>query len=193
MKTNLENKSLIPIDDGACDHLVGLRMPDVNLLSTDGCEINLRTLTESLAVIFFYPATGVPGRDPAVDPAPGWDFIPGAAGCTAQACSFRDLYAELKSLGAKIIGISTQLAEEQKEFLNRKSIPFALASDSSLLAMKALNLPVFQVGDRAFIKRLTLIVEKEIIKKVFYPVYPTERNAEEVLIWLQNQYTTDMI
>lgn len=182
-----KDKSLIPVDDGACDHLVGLHIPDVNLPSTDGSDTNLRKLTESLAVIFFYPATGVPERDPAIDPAPGWDFIPGAAGCTAQACSFRDLYAELKTLGAKIVGISTQPTEEQKEFLTRKSIPFALASDSNLLATRALNLPVFQVGDRVFIKRHTLIVEKGIIRKVFYPVYPTERNAEEVLSWLNTQ------
>jgi len=183
----MKNTSLIPIDDGQCDHLLGIEVPKLSLDSTEGPKIDVKDYCGSLGVIFFYPATGVPDRDPSIDPAPGWDFISGAAGCTAQSCAFRDLYADIRSFGANLIGISSQPLLEQIEFSKRKEIPFPLLSDEALNLTRKLNLPTFSVGNRVFIKRHTLIVRNGIVKKVFYPIYPTEQNAADVLQWLKSE------
>jgi peroxiredoxin len=171
-----------PVDDGAAAHLEGLTLPDLALLATDGAEINLAKLAGRW-VLYIYPLTGRPGV-----PLPaGWDAIPGARGCTPQACSFRDHHEELKSLNTGVFGLSVQASEYQREARDRLHLPFQLLSDSSLQLKELLRLPTFSAGGMELYKRLTLIAEDGRIVKVFYPVFPPDRNAEEVLAWLRSQ------
>lgn len=169
----------VPVDDGACDHLPGTRLPAVPLRSTDGEMVDLAAL-RGLTVVYCYPRTGRPGEDP---PA-GWDRIPGARGCTPQSTSFRDRYAELHSLGAGIYGLSTQTSDYQQEAVTRLQLPFPLLSDAGLEFASALTLPTFQVEGMTLIKRLTLIVQDGTIEHVFYPVFPPDKSAETVVRWL---------
>jgi len=170
----------VPIDDGAAAHLVGLELPDVSLASTNTTNINIRELTGRW-VIYVYPMTGRPGV-----PLPdGWDVIPGARGCTPQACSFRDHYAELKALHTGVFGLSTQRSEYQLEARDRLHLPFELLSDSGLQLKDALRLPTFTVAGIELYKRLTLVTRDGHIEKVFYPVFPPDQNADEVLTWLR--------
>lgn len=167
-------------DDGAAAHLSGMQLPDVTLPSTDGASINLRAL-KGRWVIYIYPMTGRPGV-----PLPdGWDGIPGARGCTPQSCSFRDHYTELQELGAGVLGLSTQSSDYQQEARDRLHLPFQLLSDSGLELKDALRLPTFTAAGMELYKRLTLIAENGMITKVFYPVFPPDRNADEVLAWLR--------
>jgi peroxiredoxin len=170
----------VPIDDGAAAHLVGLELPNVSLVSTNGSNINIGELTGRW-VIYVYPMTGRPGV-----PLPdGWDAIPGARGCTPQSCSFRDHYAELKALHAGVIGLSTQPSDYQREARDRLHLPFELLSDSGLQLKDALRLPTFTVAGMELYKRLTLIARDGNIEMVFYPVFPPDRNADQVLTWLR--------
>jgi peroxiredoxin len=177
----------VPVDDGAADHLAGMKLPHIALPSTRGDEIDLGQLS-GLVVIYAYPMTGQPGR-----PLPdGWDEIPGARGCTPQSCSFRDHMAELSQAGADhVFGISTQGNAWQSEAAERLHLPFALLSDAHLKLQKALKLPVFEAeiaGENpVLLKRLALIADDGIIGKVFYPVFPPEQNAVDVLEWLQKR------
>lgn len=168
------------------EHLIGARIPeDVVLL--EGSARNRVALRDALAprsVIFFYPATGVPGRDPSSDPAPGWDDIPGAAGCTSQNRRFRDRFDEFSDRGVLVIGISTQPPEEQEEFASRERVPFRLLSDVELELTVALRLPVFTVGGRTFLSRLAMFVGDGVIRRIFYPVEAPAENADSVLAWL---------
>lgn len=169
----------VPEDDGACDHLLGLRIPSVPLPSTAGGTVDLSGLPGT-TVVYCYPRTGRPG-----EPLPvGWDEIPGARGCTAQSCAFRDYSQELLALGARVYGLSTQDTGYQREAVERLRLPFALLSDAELRFARALQLPTFVVEGMTLIKRLTLVIEDEQIVKVFYPVFPPQRNAEEVIAWL---------
>ena len=169
-----------PIDDGATAHLEGAILPDLMILSTDGAIINLAKL-EGCWVIYIYPMTGRPDV-----PLPEtWDQIPGARGCTPQSCSFRDHYTELNAQNVGVFGLSAQTTEFQREARNRLHLPFQLLSDSDLQLKTTLSLPTFQVAGMELFKRLTLITENNKIKKVFYPVFPPDRNAEEVLAWLR--------
>ncbi len=169
----------IPLDDGACDHLENMPIPNVSLWSTDDQEVNLSSLSD-WNVIFCYPMTGRPGV-----PIPeGWVKIPGAAGCTPQACAYRDNYAELKRNGIGIYGISTQTSEAQKEASNRLGLPYPLLSDANHSFSSALKLPMLEVGGSKLIKRLTLILKDGVIKKCFYPVFPPDKNVVEVIAWL---------
>src|SRR5262245_8638320 len=175
----------VPLDDGAAAHLKGMSLVRIALPSTDGAMVDLSSLT-GLFVIYLYPMTGRPGV-----PLPdGWDAIPGARGCTPQSCSFRDLYAELKVLGSGVFGLSTQDSEYQREARDRLHLPFELLSDSSLQLKSALRLPTFRVNGLELYKRLTLIVDRGKIEKVFYPVFPPDKNAEEVLTWLKQHGST---
>ena len=170
----------VPLDDGAAAHLKGMSLVKIALPSTDGATVDLSSLT-GLFVIYIYPMTGRPGV-----PLPvGWDAIPGARGCTPQSCSFRDHYTELKALGSGVFGLSTQDSEYQREVRDRLHLPFELLSDSSLRLKSALRLPTFHVNGLELYKRLTLIVDRGKIEKVFYPVFPPDKNAEEVLNWLK--------
>lgn len=173
----------IPSDDGACEHLENMLMPDVSLWSTDDQKINLSRLS-GWNVIFCYPMTGRPG----VAIPEGWVQIPGAAGCTPQACSYRDNHTELKRNGVGVYGISTQTSEAQKEASNRLGLPYPLLSDADHSLSSALKLPLLEVGGLKLIKRLTLILKDGVIKKCFYPVFPPDKNVVEVIAWLsENQ------
>mgnify|MGYP001266288001 FL=1 len=168
-----------PVDDGAASHLEGSLLPDLVLQSTDGSSVNFTGLSGRW-VIYVYPMTGRPDV-----PLPdGWDGIPGARGCTPQSCSFRDHYAELKALNAGVIGLSTQTTEYQREVRDRLHLPFQLLSDSTLRLRSTMRLPTFTVAGMELYKRLTLIAHEGRIEKIFYPVFPPDQNADEVLVWL---------
>jgi peroxiredoxin len=170
----------VPTDDGAADHLPGIQIPSVPLSSTAGETVDLSALS-GRTVVYCYPMTGRPGSDlPS-----GWDEIPGARGCTPQSCSFRDHHAELQALGARVFGLSTQDTEYQREATQRLQLPFALLSDEDLAFADTLRLPTFEVDDMVLLKRLTLIIKDGRIEKVFYPVFPPDRSAEDVVGWLE--------
>jgi len=183
MSTNLSQlpKDLpVPVDDGAAAHLEGLLLPDLALPSTEGATVNLSGLGGRW-VIYIYPMTGRPDV-----PLPdGWDGIPGARGCTPQSCSFRDHYAELKALNTDVYGLSAQTSEYQREARARLHLPFQLLSDSALRLKSAMRLPTFTTAGMELFKRLTLIAHGGRIEKVFYPVFPPDQNADEVLAWLR--------
>lgn len=170
----------IPLDDGACDHLLGSNLPSIALSSTQGEYVDLSTIT-GYVVLYFYPMTGKPG----VTLPDGWDAIPGARGCTLQACAFRDHYQDLNELATNVFGLSSQSTEYQLEAKSRLHLPFELLSDYDLNFANMLNLPVFEVEGKSLIKRVTLIVKDGKIVKVFYPVFPPDRNADEVIDWLK--------
>jgi peroxiredoxin len=175
----------VPVDDGACRHLPGMELPSVPLLSTAGRVVDLSALTGA-TVVYCYPRTGRPDEEP----LSGWDQIPGARGCTPQSCAFRDHYREVKVLGAEVFGLSTQPNTAQREAVERLHLPFELLSDENLDFANALRLPTFKVESMTLIKRLTLISAGGRIVKVFYPVFPPDKNAEEVLHWL-SQHRSD--
>lgn len=169
-----------PQDDGAADHLEGLKLPSLALPATDGKQVDLSALA-GRTVVYIYPRTGVPG----VDAPPGWDDIPGARGCTPQSCSFRDHFAELKGLGvARVFGLSTQDTAYQQEAATRLRLPFAILSDEKLALVTALKLPTFTAAGMTLIKRMAWVIDDGVITKVFYPVFPPDRNAAEVVAWL---------
>ena len=171
-----------PTDDGAAKHLVGMAIPPLGLLATDDTSVRLSELP-GRTVVFAYPRTGEPGKISLVD---DWDMIPGARGCTPQTCSFRDLFAELKAAGAKhVFGLSTQDNVYQTEMASRLHLPFPVLSDDGLALTRALDLPTMQVAGLTLIKRLALIVDGGVIRHVFYPVFPPDRNAGDVLAWLK--------
>jgi peroxiredoxin len=171
----------VPQDDGAAKHLAGMKLPDLALPATSGAAVNLAKLT-GRTVVYIYPRTGVPG----VDTLPGWDQIPGARGCTPQSCSFRDHFGELKRLGvAQLYGLSTQDTAYQTEAAARLHLPFAILSDEKLALTKALRLPTFTTAGMTLLKRMALVIDDGKISKAFYPVFPPDKNAEEVIAWLQ--------
>jgi len=166
-----------PRDDGAAAHLPGMRLPDVALPATSGESVRLSDL-EGRVVLYVYPMTAEPG----VDLPPDWGEIPGAKGCTPQSCAFRDHWAELRAAGADaVFGVSTQTPAAQSEAAARLSLPFPLLSDADLALARALGLPTFEAGGRVLHKRVTLIVRDGVIETVFYPVFPPDRNAQDVL------------
>ncbi|HSY04080.1 MAG TPA: peroxiredoxin [Acidobacteriaceae bacterium] len=169
-----------PEDDGAANHLSGLHLPSVPLPATDGATIDLRTLP-GLTVVYAYPRTGRPG-----EPNPdGWEAIPGARGCTPQTCAFRDHFADLQSLGVHdLYGLSTQDTAYQRELAERLHLPFPILSDEKLALTRALRLPTFQTHGMTLLKRLALILRDGVIEHVFYPVYPPDQNAADVVAWL---------
>ena len=171
-----------PIDDGAATHLVGLKIPPVSLVATDDTSVTLSAL-RGRSVVFAYPRTGEPGKIALVD---DWDMIPGARGCTPQTCSFRDLFAELKAVGAAhVFGLSTQSNAYQAEMASRLHLPFPVLSDEKLALTRALGLPTMEVAGLTLIRRLALIIDGGRITHVFYPVFPPDRNAGDVLAWLK--------
>ena len=170
-----------PIDDGAADHLAGCIVPSTKLMSTDGNPVDIGSLT-GWNVLYFYPLTGRPD----MNLPEGWDDIPGARGCTPQSCSFRDHYGDLRHHDvAGVFGVSTQSTEYQKEAAERMHLPFPLLSDDGVTLEKTLRLPTMVVGDRVLYKRITLILRGNKIKKVFYPIFPPDRNAGDVLNYMK--------
>lgn len=170
----------VPADDGAADHLAGLSVPSLSLLSSAGGKLDLAELAAGCLVAYIYPRTGTPGQ-----PSPvGWDDIPGARGCTPQSCAYRDSLAEFDRLGATVIGISAQSPAEQREFASREHIPFPLLSDDRLELANRIDLPTFEAGGMVLYRRLTLVAEAGSVVKAFYPVFPPDRDAAAVLAWL---------
>jgi len=155
-------------------------MPSVPLAATDGTSVDLSSQA-GLVVVYAYPKTGIPG----IENPPGWDLIPGARGCTPQSCAFRDLFAELKALGVnRLFGLSTQDSAYQREAVDRLHLPFPILSDEQLSLTGALRLPTFQTSGMTLLKRLTLVIHDGKIEHVFYPVFPPDRNASDVIAWL---------
>ena len=170
----------VPQDDGACKHLTGMQLPSIALASTRGRTVDLSKL-KGTTVVYIYPRTGRPDRELPT----GWNAIPGARGCTPQSCAFRDHYQELKQLGvSELFGLSTQDTAYQQEAVERLHLPFEILSDEKLEFAKALKLPTFEVDGMKLIKRITLIARDGKIEKVFYPVFPSDKNAGEVIEWL---------
>src|SRR6266481_4753647 len=172
----------IPVDDGACDHLLGSTLPSVLLASTTGKTVDISACVGTL-VIYFYPMLGRPDSPPFF----GWNDIPGARGCTPQTCAFRDSHTELKRLGVEIFGVSAQHFEDQQEAHARLQLPFALLNDRQLTLAQALKLPTFEYEGTRLIKRLTIIAVGGFLRKIFYPVFPPNNNAGEVIAWLTSQ------
>lgn len=172
-----------PVDDGGARHLPGLALPEMTLPASDGSDVCLAGLS-GRTVVYAYPMTGRPGA-----PLPdGWDDIPGARGCTPQSCAFRDHHAELLSAGAcRVFGLSTQDSSYQRAAAERLHLPFRLLSDAALRLTTAVKLPAMLVGGATLLKRMALIVDDGVITHVFYPVFPPDRNAAEVLAWLRAQ------
>jgi peroxiredoxin len=170
----------VPVDDGAAEHLAGSAVPDLVLPSSRGA-VNLR----DFEILYVYPRSGRPGRDL----LPGWDDIPGARGCTPQSCAFRDHSAELAALGARVAGLSAQTLDDQIEFAQRNQMPFPVISDEWLELARDPGLPTFEVEGLTLYKRLALIAEQGRIVKVFYPVFPPDRNAQDVVDWLKGGRT----
>lgn len=170
-----------PVDDGAADHLVGTRWPPLPLPASDGSSVDLGTLA-GRTVVYAYPRTGVPGENPLV---PDWDAIPGARGCTPQACGFRDHHAELTAAGARVFGLSTQDTAYQRAAVDRLHLPFPLLSDAELRLASALRLPTFEVAGETLLRRLTLVVDDGVVSRVWYPVFPPDTHAATVLDWLR--------
>ena len=178
--SQLPNDLPAPTDDGAANHLTGLFLPDIQLSATNGERIQLNNL-QGRHVIYIYPMTGQPN----IALPKGWDGIPGARGCTPQSCSFRDHADELAVLNTKIFGLSSQTTEYQLEAKNRLHLPFELLSDASLELKESLKLPTFYVGSLELYKRLTVIIENNRIIKTFYPVFPPDKNVDDVIEWLK--------
>jgi peroxiredoxin len=171
----------VPQDDGACNHLPGKELPALDLASTAGRRVRLEEQSQSRTVFFFYPRTGRPGAPI----PPGWDRIPGARGCTPHSCAYRDLYDEFRKLKTAVFGVSSQDTEYQLELVRRTKLPYEILSDAEFRLTDALRLPTFRFEGVRLIKRLALVAEKGRIVKVFYPVFPPDRNAETVLAWLR--------
>ena len=179
--TVLPDNLAAPLDDGAARHLTGARLPDIALAATDGSSVSLSRLT-GRTVVYIYPRTGRPGQ---ATPT-GWDGIPGARGCTPHSCGFRDHFADLKRLGvAHLFGLSTQTTTYQREAAERLHLPFAILSDEQLALTRALNLPTFSVDGMTLIRRMAWVVDDGAITKVFYPVFPPDKSAEEVVNWIR--------
>jgi peroxiredoxin (alkyl hydroperoxide reductase subunit C) len=170
-----------PVDDGAARHLAGARLPDIALTATDGSQVSLARL-KGRVIVFAYPRTGEPGKPSLVD---DWDMIPGARGCTPQSCAFRDLHKVLIEAGvARVFGLSAQDTAYQREAAERLHLPFPLLSDAKLELTRALRLPTMDVAGLILIKRLAMVIDDGRIAKVFYPVFPPDRNAADIYAWV---------
>ena len=172
----------VPVDDGAADHLPGLRVPSLLLESTAG-ELNLAEQARELLVLYVYPRTGRPG----IEPPAAWDETPGARGCTPQSCGYRDHGDELRALGANVIGLSAQPLDDQREAVERLGLPHPVVADPELRLADALDLPTFDFAGQRLYKRLALVAEHGTIMKAFYPVFPPDENAAEVIAWLRSR------
>lgn len=181
--TRLPENLPVPEDDGAAAHLPGSAMPAVALEASDGSTVRLDELGPGRTVIYAYPLTGSPA---AAAMPEGWDLIPGARGCTAEACAFRDHHAELLAAGASaVFGLSVQNSDYQREVVERLHLPFAMLSDAAFELTRALRLPTFEASGLTLLRRLTLVVADGVVEHVFYPVFPPDRHADEVLVWLR--------
>jgi peroxiredoxin len=184
-RTSLPPDLPLPVDDGAADHLPGSRVPAVELSATDGSRVRLDGPPPdgaSRLVVYAYPRTARPGEPSLTD---DWDLIPGARGCTPEACGFRDHAADLRAAGAAVLGLSTQDTEYQRELVDRLRLPFPVLSDHRLELAGAMRLPTFTVAGQVLLRRLTLVLRAGVVEHVFYPVFPPDTHAAEVLRWLR--------
>jgi peroxiredoxin len=173
----------VPVDDGGAAHLRGAVIPSTRLESTDGGEVDIGELSAGRLVLYVFPKMGRPDK---ADP-PGWDEIPGARGCTQESCAYRDLHQEFRDLGWSVAGLSAQSSEEQKEASVRLHLPFPLLADPERRLGDALHLPTFEAAGMTLYKRLTLVARERRIAKVFYPVFPPQNNATDVLEWIRSE------
>lgn len=171
----------IPVDDGMAERLIGLSVAPILLPSTSGDLVDLSALA-GRTVVYCYPRTGRPDEDP----PQGWDLIPGARGCTLQSCAFRDHHSELEALGVRVFGLSTQSSGYQREAADRLHLPFPLLSDAEFQFAAAMQLPTFEVHSMRLLKRLTLVIRDGVVEHTFYPVFPPDQNAQEVIDWLRS-------
>jgi peroxiredoxin len=179
--TVLPTELPVPQDDGATRHLTGMKLPSIALTATDGSSVDLSAL-RGRTVVYIYPRTGRPNTAM----PDGWDAIPGARGCTPQSCSFRDHFAELRGLGVdRVFGLSTQDSDYQREAADRLHLPFPVLSDDGFKLTRALNLPTFTAAGMELIKRMVFVIDDGVMTKVFYPVFPPDKSAEEVVAWLR--------
>ncbi len=170
-----------PEDDGATAHLIGASLPDIALAATDGTTVNLSNLA-GRTVIYVYPMTAQPG----VALPDDWDQIPGARGCTPQSCSFRDHLSELRELGVDhLFGLSVQGTDWQQEAAERLHLPFPLLSDAEFRLADALSLPRFEADGMTLLKRMAWVMQGGRIDRVFYPVFPPDQNAADVIEYLR--------
>ena len=179
--TDLPANLPVPKDDGGARHLKGMAIPDLDLPSTANRRVNLAKVSAPRIVVYCYPMTGQPGK---ALPA-GWDDIPGARGCTPETCGFRDHHKDLAKLQAEVFGVSTQSTAYQQEMVKRLEVPFEVLSDEHFAFTRALKLPTFTVEGTTLLKRLTLVVRNHRIEHVFYPVFPPDKHADEVIAWLR--------
>lgn len=179
--TTLPDNLPVPVDDGACDHLPGMHLPSLSMVSASGGSVDLGEQPGTI-VVYFYPMIGRPDSPPLV----GWNEIPGARGCTPQSCGFRDHHAELLEYVNAVFGVSAQPLEDQQEAKHRLGLPFELLNDSDFALTEALRLPTFEYNGKRLIKRLTIISTDGTIQKVFYPVFPPDRDAEDVITWFKH-------
>jgi peroxiredoxin len=170
-----------PKDDGGARHLTGMTLPDLELSSTQNRRVNLSKVSAPRVVIYAYPMTGRPDRQL----PQGWDDIPGARGCTPETCGFRDHHKDLAKLHAEVFGVSTQDTAYQQEMVKRLEVPFEVLSDEQMAFARALKLPTFTVDGMTLLKRLTIVARNGRIEHVFYPVFPPDKHAEEVIAWLK--------
>ena len=175
------NKFPMPKNDGKADHLLNMFLPDISLKNQQGNLLKIKRSDTFRLILYFYPMTGSPNKNL----PPNWNQTPGAIGCTAETCSFRDNYEELIKLNALPIGISTQTTDDIKEMTDRLVIPYDVLSDSQNILLNTLKMPYFVIENKLYFKRLTLIVEKNVVKKVFYPIFPPNKHINEVLKWLK--------
>ena len=180
--TKLPNDLPIPEDDGACNHLTNFIIPPISLPNQDGNFLRLNRLDTFRIILYCFPMTGRPDRSLPFN----WDSIPGARGCTSQTCSFRDNYDQIVSLNSIPIGVSTQPVDDLKETVTRLGVTYDIVSDINLNFSKKLSLPTFSIKEKIFLKRTTLIIEKSVIKKFFYPIFPPDKHVHEVIKWLKN-------
>ena len=178
---NIPSDLPVPVDDGAARHLRGMQVPAITLVSTANRRINMAEQARERTVIYCYPRTGKPGQEIPKN----WDQIPGARGCTPETCGFRDHYKQLRDLKTQVFGLSTQTVEYQQEVVQRLHLLFEILSDAAFAFTKALRLPTFEFEGVTLLKRLTLILSNGKIEKVFYPVFPPDKHAEEVIAWLK--------
>lgn len=171
----------VPVDDGAARHLAGRLLPAATLPATVGPPVRLDALGPGWTVLYCYPRTG----RPEAGPPPGWDDIPGARGCTPQACRYRDHHAELRALNARVYGVSTQTTDYQREMAERLHLPYPVLSDAEFRLTDALDLPTFEIHGFRLLRRLTLLVHDGRIEHCFYPVFPPDADAGRVIEWLR--------
>ena len=173
----------IPEDDGAAQHLEGMMFPEIHIESTDGVSVDTAQFKKGITVIYCYPMTGRPDEEV----PQGWDEIPGARGCTPETLGYKDKCDAFTSRDVRLYGMSTQTTEYQKEMVDRLGVPFPILSDVNFELTNHLNLPTFEAEGKKLLKRLTMVVKDGIIIKVFYPVFPPDKNAEEVFNWIKDQ------